>query len=103
MTFGEETQTILLKNIQKFQFRWNFEKFLVNHQGQPVRRYDESLDPSELVSILVEIDIKYVNPRAFSRSQILTFFWASASWTLQSKPSLIENLSLQKSLFSPAS
>jgi len=29
--------------------RWNFEKFLVNHQGQPVRRYDESLDPSELV------------------------------------------------------
>merc|ERR1711971_30679 len=35
--------------------------------------------------------------------QILTFFWASVSWTLQSKPSLIKNLSLQKSLFSPAS
>ena len=31
--------------------RWNFEKFLVNHKGQPVRRYDESLDPSKLVSI----------------------------------------------------
>jgi len=29
--------------------RWNFEKFLVNHKGQPVRRYDESLDPSKLV------------------------------------------------------
>jgi len=42
--------------------RWNFEKFLVNHQGQPVRRYDESLDPSELVSILVETDIQYSNP-----------------------------------------
>merc|ERR1719495_2840731 len=28
---------------------WYFEKFLVNHEGQPVRRYDESLDPSELV------------------------------------------------------
>merc|ERR1719234_2121910 len=28
--------------------------------------------------------------------QILTFFWASASWTLQSKPSLIENQSLKK-------
>ena len=86
----------LIKKIQKFQFRWNFEKFLVNHQGQPVRRYDESLDPSELVSILVEIGIPYFSPHAFSRSQILTFFWASASWTLQSKPSLIENLSLQK-------
>jgi len=29
--------------------RWNFEKFLINHEGQPIRRYDESLDPSELV------------------------------------------------------
>jgi len=38
---------MLSKNVN--DFRWNFEKFLVNHQGQPVRRYDESLDPSELV------------------------------------------------------
>lgn len=29
--------------------RWNFEKFLVDRAGQPVRRYDESLDPSEIV------------------------------------------------------
>jgi len=29
--------------------RWNFEKFLINHEGQPIRRYDESLDPSEIV------------------------------------------------------
>lgn len=29
--------------------RWNFEKFLVDHHGQPVRRYDESLDPLLLV------------------------------------------------------
>jgi len=29
--------------------RWNFEKFLIDHRGQPVRRYDESLDPSEIV------------------------------------------------------
>jgi len=28
--------------------RWNFEKFLINHHGQPVRRYDEALDPIEL-------------------------------------------------------
>jgi len=29
--------------------RWNFEKFLLDHNGQPVRRYDESLDPSEII------------------------------------------------------
>ena len=29
--------------------RWNFEKFLLNKQGRPVRRYDESLDPMEIV------------------------------------------------------
>ena len=38
------------KHLEHFFTRWNFEKFLVNHEGQPVRRYDESLDPSELVS-----------------------------------------------------
>ena len=62
MTFGEETlkpsnwqNTWKLGNLVVNDFRWNFEKFLVNHLGQPVRRYDESLDPSELVSILVEV------------------------------------------------
>lgn len=29
--------------------RWNFEKFLVNNEGHPVRRYNEKLDPSLLV------------------------------------------------------
>jgi len=29
--------------------RWNFEKFLIDHKGQPVWRYDEALDPSEIV------------------------------------------------------
>jgi len=29
--------------------RWNFEKFLVDHKGQPVRRYDEALDPLDIV------------------------------------------------------
>merc|ERR1712029_1054358 len=29
--------------------RRNFEKFLLDHRGQPIRRYDESLDPSEIV------------------------------------------------------
>jgi len=29
--------------------RWNFEKFLIDERGQPVRRYDESLDPMDIV------------------------------------------------------
>lgn len=29
--------------------RWNFEKFLVDHDGTPIRRYDESLDPMKIV------------------------------------------------------
>merc|ERR1719385_674344 len=29
--------------------RWNFEKFLLDHTGQPLRRYDEALDPMEIV------------------------------------------------------
>ena len=29
--------------------RWNFEKFLIDENGHPVRRYDESLDPMDIV------------------------------------------------------
>jgi len=29
--------------------RWNFEKFLLDHNGQPMRRYDESLDPEDII------------------------------------------------------
>ena len=35
-------------------FRWNFEKFLLDYNGQPMRRYDESLDP---LSIVPDIDV----------------------------------------------
>lgn len=34
--------------------RWNFEKFLVDPAGQPLRRYDESLDP---LAIVPDIDV----------------------------------------------
>jgi glutathione peroxidase len=29
--------------------RWNFEKFLIDPEGNPIRRYDESLDPMKIV------------------------------------------------------
>lgn len=38
--------------------RWNFEKFLLNHKGQPMRRYDESLDPA---SIIPDIEVLLKN------------------------------------------
>ena len=72
MTFGEEMQAKLLKRylqMRKTLFRWNFEKFLVNHQGQPVRRYDESLDPSELVSILKKETKSHLTPASFPGSR----------------------------------
>jgi len=38
--------------------RWNFEKFLLDHRGQPMRRYDESLDPEDIIP---DIDILLKN------------------------------------------
>lgn len=38
--------------------RWNFEKFLLDHKGQPMRRYDESLDPT---SIIPDIEVLLKN------------------------------------------
>jgi len=39
--------------------RWNFEKFLIDCSGNPIRRYDESLDPlaiTEDIDYLLEKD-----------------------------------------------
>ena len=96
MTLGGQPQTLfLMKNtLSTFATRWNFEKFLVNHEGQPVRRYDESLDPSELVSSLfhrwtysVKVKTGCFNLFPSRRFQTSTFYWASASKTLHPRPS----------------
>ena len=97
------------KHLEHFFTRWNFEKFLVNHEGQPVRRYDESLDPSELVSSFfhrwsysVKVKAGSLNLFPSRRFQTSTFYWASASKTLHPRPSPthidthIENPSLKK-------
>merc|ERR1712212_303676 len=34
--------------------RWNFEKFLIDGNGNPVRRYDESLDPMDIEPDIIE-------------------------------------------------
>ena len=49
MTSGKLSNDLAPLLTQPPQFRWNFEKFLRDHNGQPVRRYDESLDPSEII------------------------------------------------------
>jgi len=41
--------------------RWNFEKFLLDHNGQPMRRYDESLDPEDIIP---DIDVLLNNLEA---------------------------------------
>ena len=49
MTSGKLSNDLAPLVTESLQFRWNFEKFLLDHNGQPVRRYDESLDPSEII------------------------------------------------------
>ena len=47
-------------------FRWNFEKFLLDHTGQPLRRYDESLDPEDIIpdiDVLLK-NLENINPVA---------------------------------------
>jgi len=34
--------------------RWNFEKFLIDGNGNPVKRYDESLDPMDIEADIIE-------------------------------------------------
>ena len=40
---------VMYEPLKSDDVRWNFEKFLLNKQGRPVRRYDPSLDPMEIV------------------------------------------------------
>ena len=43
------SKNVMYEPLKSDDIRWNFEKFLLNEQGRPVRRYDESLDPMEIV------------------------------------------------------
>ena len=36
------------KPLKSDDIRWNFEKFLLDHRGRPVRRYLDALDPMEI-------------------------------------------------------
>jgi len=53
-----ELYNLSLKNMN---CRWNFEKFLLDHNGQPMRRYDESLDPEDIIP---DIDVLLNNLEA---------------------------------------
>jgi len=50
-----ETYKLSYEPLHQNDIKWNFEKILVNHRGQPVRRYDESLDPMVLVPDIDEL------------------------------------------------
>lgn len=42
------TTKLLYQPLHATDIRWNFEKILVDHKGNPIRRYAESLDPLEI-------------------------------------------------------
>lgn len=42
----------LKKNVPGSAISWNFSKFLVNRQGQPVKHYDSNFDEAQLVADL---------------------------------------------------
>jgi len=44
----DPTYKLLYTPLHATDIRWNFEKFLIDHHGNPIRRYHESIDPLEL-------------------------------------------------------
>ena len=54
-------QKIEITRRQFFCTRWNFEKFLINPNGQPVRRYDQHLDPKEIIPDINDL-LKTIKP-----------------------------------------
>lgn len=48
--FFASTDKLFYKDLRNSDIRWNFEKFLINRQGKPVRRYDPNVKAEELVA-----------------------------------------------------
>ena len=55
---GLTYQYVSLRNLN---CRWNFEKFLLDHNGKPMRRYDESLDPKDIIPD-IDVLLRLLNP-----------------------------------------
>ena len=52
------------KILKSDDIRWNFEKFLLDNRGRPVRRYLDALDPMEIIE---DIDMMLNNLRVVDR------------------------------------
>lgn len=65
-----DTKLLYYTPLRQSDIRWNFAKFLIDHIGQPFRRYDDGVNPSELTKdidlLLKEVSKKpkqsYSNP-----------------------------------------
>jgi len=44
-----DTQKLFYEPLHQNDIRWNFEKILVDHKGQPFRRYEPSVKPTDLI------------------------------------------------------
>jgi len=54
---------LMYNNFHQDDIRWNYEKFLIDSEGQPVWRYDRKLNPMEIVpdidQLLDDMDNSY--------------------------------------------
>jgi len=50
-----ETSTFYWTPIRQYDITWNFEKFLIDHEGKPVRRYNPVTSPLNVKDDIVEL------------------------------------------------
>nr|CAD7596114.1 unnamed protein product [Timema genevievae] len=50
-----ESKNLFYSPLMNNDIRWNFEKFLVNRQGVPVKRYDPSTIPDDIHNDILEL------------------------------------------------
>jgi len=44
----DDVEKIIWSPVKNDDITWNFEKFLLNHKGQPYRRYTPTVEPNEI-------------------------------------------------------
>ena len=53
--FAEPISKLFYNPIRNNDVRWNFEKYLINRQGLPVKRYDPGTKPSDILPDILDL------------------------------------------------